>query len=352
MNCDSNKKILEINSRLKIKERYDYIIIPNIFSLINYRFINIYLFYLKRKLYKNGHILIYLNYKDLKNIKFKNAFIYYLEKSYDAIEEVKNISYFKNKREENLLLIDIPKKYKNEEELIYKKFSLKRGDNYKITTKIFKKDGDIKVIKEPANTKSINHIINIKKYEQILNDQYKNTVLELNKCEIKNNSIEFEYIDGKNLEEILDEYYKENNIFKIKKIAEYYIDILKNNISKNNKFYYTEEFKEIFGDIKLNKDYYAAEINNIDLIFSNIIIKNNKWNIIDYEWVFEFPIPIDFIIYRNFFLYAYNKNDDNLHEILLHEILGISEEEEMVFTEMEHNLQLYILGVLTTNNFN
>lgn len=341
LNFKLNNKILELEKFQLVREKYDYIIISNISSLINSYFINIYLNYLKRKLFQEGHILIMANNNDLKMINIKKSFIFSLNKSYEDICEIKNIKYYSIKDNESTI-IDIPFKYNEYEELLYKKYSVERNDNYKISTSIIKKDGDVYVVKEAATKEALFHIQKMKRYEEILNDQYKNTILRINKSILKNDTIIFEYVDGKTLENILDEYYKKNNLLKIKEIAENYVYVLKNDIEKNNKFYVTENFKEIFGDIKFNKKYYAAEVNNIDLIFSNIIINNKKWNVIDYEWVFEFPVPIDFIVFRNFYLYAYNKNDSNLHNMLLHEILGINEDEEKIFEKMEHNFQLYI----------
>lgn len=33
---------------------------------------------------------------------------------------------------------------------------------------------------------------------------------------------------------------------------------------------------------------------DIDLIFSNIMVQGNTWIVIDYEWTFDFPVPVDF----------------------------------------------------------
>jgi hypothetical protein len=39
-------------------------------------------------------------------------------------------------------------------------------------------------------------------------------------------------------------------------------------------------------------------ISNIDLIFSNIIYRDDEIYIIDYEWVFECSLPVEYTLYR------------------------------------------------------
>ena len=48
---------------------------------------------------------------------------------------------------------------------------------------------------------------------------------------------------------------------------------------------------------------------NIDMSFDNIITDqtDNKYKIIDYEWVFPFPIPVKFVIYRAVVCFLYKK---------------------------------------------
>ena len=64
-------------------------------------------------------------------------------------------------------------------------------------------------------------------------------------------------------------------------------------------------FQRLFGEY-LERISYGKEvkISNYDLIFANLIIpedaedKNNKWNVIDYEWSFEKDIDIKEIAFR------------------------------------------------------
>ena len=59
------------------------------------------------------------------------------------------------------------------------------------------------------------------------------------------------------------------------------------------------------------------KISNYDLIFANLIIpedaedKNNKWNVIDYEWSFEKDIDIKEIAFRAVYCYLLENEKRN-----------------------------------------
>ena len=43
-----------------------------------------------------------------------------------------------------------------------------------------------------------------------------------------------------------------------------------------------------------------------DLIFENVIL-GDKYTIIDYEWSLDFPVPIEYIMFRSVFTFMYVK---------------------------------------------
>ena len=386
--------------------RWDYIVIDDMFEKIPEIFTknNPYQKFfkmIKQHLKINGHLIIAVNNKNVSeyfnSTKIKNIFshermnkmlvasgfrkinTYYAYPSYKNIVSVYSDDYLPNSEElsKNMYIfnedemikandypdyikklksnfIDYTFSYiydiqlinnKNKPHKIYTKYSIERDNKYKIKTEILKKsNGEIVVRKYPFTEKTWEHIKNIKMWKNILGHRYSSVGILMNQCELKDDYIEFEYIDGKSLETILDEYLKDDKIYEFEQLVKEYINVIKDKITGPGKFIKTDEFISIFGDVELNKEYTTSVINNIDLTLQNIIIKNEKWNIIDYEWVFRIMIPVDFILYRSLFLYAHNRKSKKLHDKLIYEILGITKEEELIFQEMEHNLQLYILG--------
>ena len=105
----------------------------------------------------------------------------------------------------------------------------------------------------------------------------------------------------------------------------------------------SKEFENIFGKVEFNDKIEVIKPANIDFIGSNIIV-NDKINIIDYEWVFNFSVPINYIIYRILLYYEnenINKKDFNLKTILRE--LDITENEEKKYWEMDRNFTNYVL---------
>ncbi len=91
----------------------------------------------------------------------------------------------------------------------------------------------------------------------------------------------------------------------------------------------------------------CLHVSNIDLLFDNVLLTDDGNYCLDYEWVFDFPVPVDFIRYRILF-YAYRsfkslvENCGSLDEWL--EKFGISPEARTLYDSMERNFQYYVHG--------
>ena len=229
------------------------------------------------------------------------------------------------------------------EKLIFSKYSDSRDNEYKIRTSILiDKRGNKKVEKIPLNKKSINHIEKIYNNYAILKSQYENSDFHLETCRKLDNKIEFDYIEGKTFVEILNEEFDKNGLEAvIERIKELKEKLYK--LSNNERFEISEEFKKIFGSVKLDENKKCIKPANIDFIGTNLIYSNGKFHIIDYEWVFNFYIPIDYIVYRTIFYYQDEnvyKNKINLRKIL--EKLEISVQEEEKYYKMELQFDKYV----------
>ena len=61
----------------------------------------------------------------------------------------------------------------------------------------------------------------------------------------------------------------------------------------------TDKFKEWFGEYDCFEGVPACKFANLDSNVGNILInESGKW-IIDYEWCFDYPIPVEFVKYIN-----------------------------------------------------
>lgn len=230
--------------------------------------------------------------------------------------------------------------------IIYSKYSNERAEKFKIRTDILEDlDGKKYVQKVPLTKEASIHIDNIYRYYELLSEAYKESQVCINKC-LKNDVVlEFEFISGITLEEELDKLLSEKNYTQIIEKIKEYVLIIGKGIGENT-FKITEDFRNVFGDVELPMYLRAGNVNNIDLVFGNIIL-GDKWNIIDYEWTFDFQIPFNYIIYRAVHYYIYSSSKRNeLTDLELFKILGITDEEIVQYDNMEKNFQAYILGGL------
>lgn len=63
-------------------------------------------------------------------------------------------------------------------------------------------------------------------------------------------------------------------------------------------FEVTPAFTEVFGEIPPLSDH-AYTASNIDALFENMMVCGGDIYCLDYEWVFEFPVPAHYVQYRN-----------------------------------------------------
>ena len=242
----------------------------------------------------------------------------------------------------NSYLFDLTlEEQEKEEELLFLKYSVERDEKYRIRTEIIRKSDGTKVVRKVPYTEAAKaHVENIKHWEEVLRAQYEPAGISVNRCTLTEKGAEFEFLKGRTLEDVLDEYLTEKDFAGFVGEIKAYTEKLKE-ILRPVPFVANEKFKEIFGEISFETPQMAAEINNIDLIFPNIILTDGKWNVIDYEWTFDFQIPLKFIIHRAIVLYCRNKEIDSVQ---ICRMIGITEGEEKLFLEMEHRLQIYLLG--------
>lgn len=292
-------------------------------------------------LYTDGHLPSQgeLN-TSLTNFEEERVVLFDEAKVFDGLIQEGKFQEFSNS-----YLFDLtPEKQEKDEEILFIKYSVERKECYRIRTEIVRKADGTKVVRKvPYTAASASHVENLKHWEKVLKEQYEPAGVSVNRCTLTDKGAEFEFLKGETLEDVLDRYLREEDFTGLVGEIQGYADTLEK-LLKPRPFVPTDRFREIFGNVSFETPQAAAKINNIDLIFSNIILTEGKWNVIDYEWTFDFPIPMKFIIYRAIMLYCGKKKRKSLQSMQICSILGISEGEERLFEEMEHRLQQYLLG--------
>lgn len=231
------------------------------------------------------------------------------------------------------------------ERKVYTKYSNDRDERFNICTEIFvADDGSKSVVKRPYSQKGQKHINNLYRWCEAFEKKYQNSKLKINHCNRVEDGMKFPFVEGMGLDNVLDKFIEKEDMSSfINTINDYIKEITL--VCEKKIFTVTDEFKEVFGDVMLPNDLFCSDITNIDLIFSNIIVQNDKWNAIDYEWTFDFPIPLNYVIYRALFFYSVQTDlRKQFHNSDFYSSFGITEEEISVYEVMEENLQKYVSG--------
>lgn len=232
------------------------------------------------------------------------------------------------------------------QKIVYSKFSNERNRELAIRTEIVQDDDlHVRCVKKtPLYDEGAEHVLNMLTWEKMLADKYNHTNISINHGQRRENSVVFEYLEGKTLETVLDELYADGKYEELLVIFREYVDIIRK-ANGEKSFRITDDFKKIFGELNLNKDLIAADVSNIDMVVGNIIIKDNRWNVIDYEWTFAFPIPVNFIIFRTIFYYVYaTAKRESLKELGFYKMFDISDDERDTYLKMEESFQKFIIS--------
>ncbi|MCI5648099.1 MAG: hypothetical protein MR332_01485 [Fusicatenibacter sp.] len=231
--------------------------------------------------------------------------------------------------------------------ILYTKFSRERREQFQIMTRITDEEGVRRVWKLPLNGSGKAHIAAMyENYTQLL-PMYTYPELGICPCSLtrtdEETKLEFPYIQGESLEERISRHGKENHFEEMKKDYQLLYDIIFS-AKEKGPFQETEEFHQVFGNPELPDGLLAAECSNIDMIPGNLMIDGPRIWVVDYEWVFPFPVPLNFIYARSVFLQeaACALDPEKLEE--LYAIAGILPEKISVYYHMEVCFQNYAAG--------
>ena len=226
--------------------------------------------------------------------------------------------------------------------IIFSKFSNDRRREFSIRTDILEEDGVRTVRKYPANEAAVEHVLHLSKIAEMLKAQYAATRFLPAECHMEGDAAVFAYIPGTLLESEADRMFEEDEEKAAAFVSSYFNEIER---MADRRFFMTDRFSEVFGFEEVPDGEKCCAVTNIDLVFGNIVVNGGRWNVIDYEWTFDFPIPVRFVEWRVLHNYLYeNTKRAYLTGKGLFERFGFTAEETEVFGRMENHFQQYVLG--------
>lgn len=229
--------------------------------------------------------------------------------------------------------------------MIFTKYSAERSRQFAIRTDIMKSEnGELEVMKRALYPEGEEHIAHICRSFELLAQEYRRGQFALNVCGKREDGVRLAYLSSETLQQKLATLARSGREEEIKEyLSEYFARMREGDdwIA----FEKTEEFVRVFGDAAVPEGLRCRRVTDIDIIFSNLIPEGKIWHLIDYEWTFEFPIPLNFVLYRACHLAANEiPGSKSLNEGALFQRLGIDRKQQECYAAMEEHFQEYIKG--------
>lgn len=228
--------------------------------------------------------------------------------------------------------------------VLFAKFSRERSPAFQIVTKICAEDGKRAVYKEALTQEAEAHIGRMLKSAGILERSYQYPGLKVCLCErLDARTVRFQFHEGENLDQKVTRQVQVGDLAGIRQNVERLYGILASQAGLQP-FEPTETFREVFGDIALPPGQMAAPVSNLDMLFANLLEGDSGLVLVDYEWVFDFPVPISFIFARSLILHGMLQTLPKEQQEELYAIGGVKPEDVPVYYEMEVRFQRYVTG--------
>ena len=226
--------------------------------------------------------------------------------------------------------------------ILYAKYSNERRRSLRIRTEIAEEGGTVAVRKLPQSEEARGHIRALVRHGEDLASLAGSSRFVPNRVRLSGDAALFEYLEGPTLEEQFDALLAGEDEALLTAFDTYFQAL---SSLCDTEFRMTEDFRSVFGEARLPAGLPAMSVSDIDLVLNNIIVKGETWVIIDYEWTFDFPVPLPYIEWRilHYYLTGNSKRlglDRNLY--MRH--AGITAEDEAVYEAMEKCFQSYVNG--------
>jgi GT2 family glycosyltransferase/SAM-dependent methyltransferase len=242
-----------------------------------------------------------------------------------------------------------PEKLHPSEDRIFIKYNKTRRDQFQIRTSIAVKNGRRFVEKSALDPAGEEHIASFKKKYEALSGQQRVLKTIAPEYPDGSRSVVFPYLTGTTWAENLG-WKLQDGAVPMEVLRHAMDQIFDLEDGARSPFAVTEAFTEIFGTDedaqKVLANDSSCRVSNIDALFENIMETEDGAWFIDYEWVFDCPVPEHFVKYRilYYFYEQYGSLMKNTSRASVLEAFGITQEMTAVYEEMEKHFQEYVHG--------
>ncbi len=235
---------------------------------------------------------------------------------------------------------------------IFAKYNRTRRPKFQICTRILQENGKKWVEKKALTGEAAAHIRSLEEKRSLLAAQSPQAEV-LAACLSEDGlSASFRFLEGETLDEQLCGQIRDGKV-----PAEAMEEAMKRifgleggeetarKTGRVQEFASTPAFESVFGPIPALGGL-SLKASNIDGLFENIMVEEGRLVFMDYEWVFDFPIPLEYVRWR-LLSYFYRRHrelmeDQGLGPYL--EAFGIDAQRAAVYESMEEHFQAYVHG--------
>ncbi len=226
---------------------------------------------------------------------------------------------------------------------VYVKYNTTRRPDLRIDTALYAEDGKlIKAVKSASEPSAVPMIGTIESNYARLKSEYRS--IRPVGCKNIGGRLEFPFVEGTTLLSDLD--LKSGSKEDILKAISDAFDKIFDYADEAKDFAITPEFTKMFPGCCPGPEDKALSTVNIDSNFDNFIVTDDGIVCIDYEWVADFPVPVNYVKFRAL-LYYYTKNQAYLRDKIdineLYDAFGFKDREGL-YACMEDCFQQYVHG--------
>lgn len=225
---------------------------------------------------------------------------------------------------------------------LYVRFPSDRKVQHSLRTEIYG-NGDVR--KTCMYISGRGHIHTAKVYTPVLREMYQRAGIVFDHIDYSTNGMRYTFIEGTDLQSVLVDMVNKGNLEEFEQVLGTYIESI---VASHDDGYFAPsvEFSNVFGNAVIRAHERCVSISNIDLNVDNIIVSSDgTYHIIDCEWIFDFPIPVSYIVWRIiYFFFSRFSFDDNMNKLQnqFYKRFNIDEEQWETYRKMESSFQRYM----------
>ncbi len=235
---------------------------------------------------------------------------------------------------------------KEESGAVYAKFSDDRDRRFAIRTDIVQTKDGRNVVKRALFPEGRAHLQNMAACYDALREAFmRRGVLVGEMKGLSEDAVCFDYVEAPETLEsrakhLLSQGKREEAFALVRRLAKLAEDLA------DRPFVWSAQFGETFGCADYPYADKSMQITDLDMVAENVLLRDSQWSLIDYEWLYAFPVPVRFVTFRiwHYFIARALPEVPQI-DILLAE--GFSAEEVERFRMMEEHWQSYVKGQRT-----